>query len=209
MKRSALLVMVCMLVAGCSSKSPGSKDTGFEGIPWGANAQAVAKRLNVAPKATGADALFASYYNASSPRVGQLMEQGFAYLVTGKNGPKLAGVKALKGLSMLDGGKAGYSLLSNGKFAMNLQVVPVKDFQSIHNRLMKRYGVIDKKADDIVNEYESAYFIQWHDADGVILLAREVAMPDASHQQRAAQVIHMDKRLFDAISGELKQQVGK
>ncbi|MGA7964803.1 MAG: hypothetical protein WCB49_02710, partial [Gammaproteobacteria bacterium] len=65
------------------------------------------------------------------------------------------------------------------------------------------YGVIDKKVDYMPDEYQSAYFIMWHDADGKILLAKEVYQAAPDHQVTACQIIHIDKRVFNAISGEL------
>lgn len=205
LKKIAWLFVVCIAFAGCS-KAPGSKETGFKGMPWGADVVTVAKTLNVAPNATDADSLFAGYYQGTAPRQGTLMEKGFAKFLTGKSGADLDGVVALKGMSMLNGGKGGYSLFFNGKFGMNLRPIPATEFQADHSKLMKRYGVIDKKVEYQANEYESAYFIQWHDADGVILLAKEVSMPGSSHQTvTSAQIIHMDKHVFDAISDELSK----
>ncbi len=175
-------------------------------MPWGADVATVAKTLKVAPNTTDADSLFAGYYQSTAPRQGVLMEKGFAKFLTGKSGANLDGIVALKGMSLLDGGKDGYSLFFNGKFGMNLRPIPATEFQADHAKLMKRYGVIDKKVEYQANEYESAYFIQWHDADGVILLAKEVYMPGSTPRTTtAAQIIHMDKGVFDTISGELSR----
>jgi hypothetical protein len=205
LKKIAWLFVVCMAFAACS-KAPGSKETGFDGMPWGSDVATVAKTLNVAPNAVAAGSLFEAYYQDSAPRQGVLMEQGLAKFLTGKSGADLDGVAALKGMTMLNGGKNGYSLFFNGKFGMHVRPIPATAFQADHGKLMKRYGVIDKKVEFMANEYESAYFIQWHDADGVILLAKEVAMTGPPHQTvTTAQIIHIDKRVFDAIAGELSK----
>lgn len=203
MKKIAWLFVLSLIVAGCS-KAPGAKDTGFDGMAWGSDVATVAKTLNVAPNAVADDSLFAGYYKATAPRLGTLMEEGFANFLTGKPKANLDGVAALKGTTMLTG-KDGYSLFFKGKFGMNLRTIPAADFQTEHTKLMKRYGVIDKKLDYIPNEYESSYFIQWHDADGVILLAKQVYQAGPDHEVTVAQLIHMDKRVFDAISGELSK----
>lgn len=174
-------------------------------MPWGADVATVAKKLNVAPNTVAAGSLFETYYQGTASRQGVLMEQGLAKFLTGKKGQNLDGVAALKGMSLLNGGKDGYSLFFKGKLGMNLRVIPVSAFQADHGKLMKRYGVIDKKVDYIPNEYESAYFIMWHDADGKILLAKEVYEAAPQHEVTATQIIHMDKRVFDAISGGLSK----
>jgi len=202
LKKRALLLFTCMIFAGCS-KAPGAKDTGYHGIPWGADAQAVAGKLGVAPHTSEAKALFASYYQATTPELGALMEKGFANFVTGKASATPAGIAALKDMTMLDRGKAGYSLFFKGKFGMNLRPIPTAEYKADHKRLMQRYGVIDKKVDFIPDEYHSAYFIMWHDADGKILLAKEVYKAGAEDEVTACQIIHMDKRIYGAISSEL------
>lgn len=205
MKKSIFVFVICMLVMGCS-KSPGSKETGFEGLPWGTGAETVAKRFNVAPKLTSADSLFGSYYGASAPRVATLLKQGLSQLVTGKSRFDVDKTAAVKHMSMLGEGKNGYDLFFNKRFGMNLDVIQAKDYQEDHNALMQRYGVIDKKADYIANEYESSYFIEWHNADGVILLAREIHKGPSHKLITSAQIIHMDKKVFDALSGDLLEQ---
>jgi hypothetical protein len=200
------MLFICVLFVGCS-KSPGSQETGFEGIPWGTGVETVAKRFNVAPRLTSADSLFGSYYAASEPRVATLLNQGLSMLVTGKSDADVDKTDTVRHVSMLGEGKDGYSLFFDKKFGMNLDVIQASDYQEDHDALMKRYGVIDKKTDYIANEYESSYFIEWHDKDGIILLAREIYTKDPSHKlYTAAQIIHMDKAVFDAISsGMLKQ----
>lgn len=195
-----------MLFMGCS-KSPGSKETGFEGIPWGTSVETVAKRFNVASKLTRTDSLFGSYYGVSAPRVASLLKQGLSQLVTEKSAFDVDKTDAVKHMSMLNEGKDGYSLFFDKKFGMNLDVIQAGDYQQDHDALMKKYGVIDKKTDYIANEYESSFFIEWHNADGVILLAREIYTKDPSHKlYTAAQIIHMDKKVFDAISSGLLKQ---
>lgn len=193
-----------MLMAGCS-KSPGSQETGYQGLAWGASAEAVAKHFGVSPKLTPVDSVFGSYYGVSAPKVAGLLKQGFSMLVTGKSSVDADHTDAARHMAMLNEGKTGYSLFFDGKFGMNVDVIPAKDYQENHNALMKRYGVIDKKVDDIVNEYESSYFIEWHDKDGVILLAREIYQDPAKKIITAAQIIHMDKHVFDAISGDMQK----
>jgi hypothetical protein len=206
LKKGVFLLFICMLFMGCS-KSPGSKETGFEGIAWGTDIGTVAKRFNVSPKLTIADSLFGSYYAASAPRVATLLNQGLSKLVTGKSAFDVDKTDAAKHMAMLDEGKDGYSLFFDKKFGMNLDVIRANDYQEDHDALMKRYGVIDKKTDYIANEYESSYFIEWQDKDGVILLAREIYTKDPSHKlYTAAQIIHMDKKVFDAISNDLLKQ---
>jgi hypothetical protein len=204
-KKGLFAFLICMLVAGCS-KSPGSQETGYQGLAWGSNVETVAKHFGVSPKLTPADSVFGSYYGTSAPRVAALLKQGFSQLVTGKDNADVDNTDAVKHMTMLDGGKAGYSLFFNNKFGMNLDVIKASDYQTDHNSLMKRYGVIDKKVDDIVNEYESSYFIEWHNADGVILLAREISKGPSHKLVTTAQIIHMDKKVFDAISGKMQKQ---
>ena len=207
MKKSISLFAICLLFTACS-KSPGSQETGYQGLAWGAGAETVAKRFNVAPTLTDTDSLFGSYYQASAPRVATLLKQGLSQLVTGKSDADVDRTDAVKHMAMLDEGKDGYSLFFDGKFGMNVDVIQPGDFQEDHDALMKKYGVIDRKVDFIANEYESSYFIEWHDADGVILLAREIYAENPSHKLiTAAQIIHMDKKVFDALSdGLLKQE---
>ena len=204
MKKSALLLVICMAFVGCS-KSPGSQETGYNGIPWGASVATVAKKANLASAPVNTDSLFESYYQGVSPRVGELLKQGFSNLLTGKGDTNLKGIDALKDISMLKEGTAGYSLFFNKRFGMNLQMIPPKEYQQYHDKLMKRYGVIDKKPEYRPNDHESSYLIMWHNADGVIILAKEVYGTDQSHRSTSTQVIHMDKRLFDAISSELSK----
>ena len=206
MKKCIFVFLICMPLMGCS-KSPGSQETGYQGLAWGAGAETVAKHFAVVPKLTNADSLFGSYSGTSEPREAALLKQGFSKLLTGKSTYDVDKTDAVKHMAMLDQGKAGYSLFFDGKFGMNLDVIKPSDFHDDHDALMKRYGVIDNKVDHIANEYESSYFIEWHNKDGVILLARETYTKDPSHKlYMAAQIIHMDKKVFDAISGELKKQ---
>ena len=191
-----------MMLVACS-KAPGAKDTGYRGIPWGADAGAVAKTLGVPPHTAGASALFASHYQATAPKLGALMEKGFANFLIGTSGANPVSLGALKGMTVLDAGKKGYSLFFNGKFGMNVRPIPASEYPADHDRLMKRYGVIDKKVDYMPDEHQSAYFIMWHDADGKILLAKEVYQAAPDHEVTACQIIHIDKRVFNAISGEL------
>ena len=104
---------------------------------------------------------------------------------------------------MVDAGPAGYSLFFHGRFGMNVHPIPVSEYQVEREKLRRRYGVIDKKVDYIPDEYNSANFFMWHDADGKILLAKEVYKVGPDHEVTAAQVIHMDKHVFAAISSEL------
>lgn len=201
MKKRALMFFLCMMLVGCS-QTPGNKGTGYHGIPWGANAQTVAKRLGVPPKLTPVDTLFASYYQASAPKLGALMEKGFAE----KSSASLHGLAALKDMSMLNQGKDGYSLFFHGKFGMNVHPILASEYEAEHARLKRRYGPIDKNVVYIPDEYNSAYFAMWHDADGKILLAKETYKAGPDHEVTAAQIIHMDKRIFDAISSELSSQ---
>lgn len=205
LKKSILVFLICTLVAGCT-KSPGSQETGYQGLAWGSSAETVAKHFGIAPKLTDTDSVFGSYYGTSAPRVANLLKEGFSELVTGKSGADVDHTDAVKHMSMLDGGKDGYSLFFNNKFGMNLDVIKASDYQTDHNALMKRYGVIDKKRDYIANEYESSYFIEWHDKDGVILLAREISKGPSNKLVTTAQIIHMDKKVFDAISEEMQKQ---
>lgn len=204
MKKCISLFFLCLLFVGCS-KSPGSQDTGYNGIPWRADVNTVARALNVTPNASSADSLFGNYYQASTPRLATLLGKGFSNLLNGGSGAALDGIGALKDISILNEGKVGYSLFFDKKFGMNLRTIPAKDFQHHHDELMKRYGVIDKKAEYRPNEYDSSYFIMWHDADGKILLAKETYKTDSGKLAISAQVIHMDKHIFDAISGELSK----
>jgi len=205
LKKGILAFLICMLVAGCS-KSPGSQETGFQGLAWGSNAETVAKHFGVSSKLTPTDSMFGSYYEVSAPRVASLLNEGFSQLVTGKSDNDVDKTATVKHMAMLDGGKDGYNLFFNDKFGMNLNVIKASDFQAEHNALMKRYGVIDKKRDYIANEYESSYFIEWHDKDGVILLAREISKGQSHKLVTTAQIIHMDKKIFDAISNEMQNQ---
>lgn len=198
MKKSALLISTCIILLGCS-KAPGAKDTGYQGIPWEADAQTVGKKLGVSPHTTGATSLFASYYQATAPKLGSLMERGFAKFLTGKSSASLSGSYILKDLTMLDQGKSGYSLFFNGKFGMNLRTISKTEYKADHTRLMKRYGVIDKKVDYIPDEYQSAYFIMWHDADGKILLGKEVYQAGPENEVTAYQIIHMDRRIYSKL----------
>ncbi len=198
MKKCVPLLFICMILVGCS-QAPGNQGSGYHGIPWHANAQTVAKSLGVAPKLTPVDTLFASYYQATAPKLGALMEKGFAR----KSGAGPSDLAALKGMTMLNQGKDGYSLFFHGGFGMNVQPIPASEYQLEHDRLKRRYGPIDKKVQYIPDEYNSAYFAMWHDADGKILLAKEVYRTAPNHEVTAAQIIHMDKRVFAAISSEL------
>ena len=203
-KRNALLFFLSLAVAGCSA-SPGSQETGYGGIPWGANADTVARKLDVPFKVANADALFGSAEHVLAPESGLLLNRGFAKLVSGRSGAPLNATGVLQGMTILNEGEAGYSLFFNGKFGMNLHAIPVNAYQGYHDKLMKRYGVIDKKLEYRANEHESSYLIMWHDADGVIILAKEISMPHPPHRSISTQVIHMDKRIFDAISGGLSK----
>ena len=104
---------------------------------------------------------------------------------------------------MLKEGASGYSLFFGKRFGMNVHAIPPQAWQDYHDRLMKRYGLIDKKREYRPNDHESSYMIMWHDADGVIILAREIYGTDPSRRSTAAQVIHMDKTVFDTIAGDL------
>ena len=201
LKKHTLLLLICMILVGCS-QTPGNQGTGYRGIPWDANARTVAKRLGVAPKLTHVDTLFAGYYQASAPRLGELMENAFAK----KNGTGPNDLSALKDMTMLKQGKNGYSLFFHGGFGMNVQPIPASEYEVEHERLKRRYGVVDKKVVYIPDEYNSAYFAMWHDADGKILLAKETYKAGTDHEATAAQIIHIDKRVFDAISSELSSQ---
>lgn len=204
MKKCALLLLTCLIVAGCS-KSPGSRDTGYNGIPWGADVTTVAKALRVAPNLTNAVSLFGSYDQGSAKKLNVLLEKGFANLLTNGSGTGLDKIDTLQDIPMLDQGKAGYSLFFNKRFGMNVRTIPAKDFRKYHDKLMKRYGVIDRKAEYRPNEYDSSYFIMWHDADGKIILARETYKTGSPEVTMSAQVIHMDKQIFDTISGQLSK----
>ena len=203
MKKRTLGLFICIMLTACS-QAPGAKETGYKGTAWGSDAESVSKALDVTPSLTTANSLFSSYYHATKPRLGTLMAEGFAKFLTGKADAKFDGLNALKGMTMLDAGTNGYSLFFHGKFGMNLRPIPASEFDTFHKKLMKRYGVIDKKVDYIPNEYESAYFIMWHNADGKILLAKETYKTGPDHVATAAQLIHMDKHVFDAITSELK-----
>lgn len=205
MKKSALLLVACMALVGCA-KHPGKKETGYRGIPWGANAATVAKSFNVTPKTASADSLFGSYFRASDPRLATMLDHGFAMLLTGNSGLKLDGISALKGMSILNEGKGGYGLFLNKKFAMNLSVIPSKGYQHDHSHLIKRYGVIDKKVDYMTNTFEQSYMIMWHNADGVVILAKETYNMTPSKRRISTQIIHMDLQLFHAISGDLAKE---
>ena len=205
MKKSALLLVACMVLVGCA-KHPGKKETGYRGIPWGANAATVAKSFNVTSKPASADSLFGSYFRASDPRLVTMLDHGFAMLLTGNSGIKVDGISALKGMSILDEGKSGYGLFLNKKFAMNLSVVPSNGYQHDHSQLIKRYGVIDKKVDYMTNTFEQSYMIMWHNADGVVILAKETYNVTPSHRRISTQIIHMDQHLFHAISGDLRKE---
>jgi len=202
LKKGALLLVACMVLFGCA-KHPGKKETGYRGIPWGAGAETVAKNFNVTPKTASADSLFGSYFQASDPRLVTMLDRGFAMLLTDNSGLKVDGIDALKGMSILDEGKSGYGLFLNKKFAMNLSKMPSKDYQHEHNQLIKRYGVIDKKVDYMTNTFEQSYMIMWHNADGVIILAKETYNTSPSHRRISTQIIHMDQHLFHAISSDL------
>lgn len=204
MKKSALLFAICMVFVGCS-KSPGSKEMGYQGIPWGADVATVAKKLNVAPNLTSADSLFGTYYQGSAPRLAVLLKKGFSKLLTGQGDADLNGVTALKEISILNEGKAGYSLFFNKKFGMALDTIPTKEYQDYHSKLMKKYGLIDKKLEYRANEYESSYLVMWHNADGFIILAKETYNADPTHRLTSTQIIHMDKKIFVTISGELSK----
>jgi hypothetical protein len=190
-----------MILVACS-QTPGNQGTGYRGIPWDANAQTVAKKLGVAPKLTHVDTLFASYYQASAPKLGALMEKAFAK----NNGTGPNGLAALKDMTMLNQGKDGYSLFFHGKFGMHVHPIPASEYDVEHARLKRRYGVIDKKVVYIPDEYNSAYFAMWHDADGKILLAKETYQAGPDREVSAAQIIHINKRVFDTISSELSLQ---
>ncbi|WP_231368562.1 hypothetical protein [Mariprofundus ferrooxydans] len=202
MKKSVLLFFLCMFFVGCS-KSPGSQETGYRGIPWGSGVGAVARVLNVTPKLSSANSMFGSYYQDLAPRQLVLLEKGFSMLLTGNSEAALDGIGTLKGMSVLNEGRAGYSLFFNKKFGMNLHVIQANDYQRYHDKLMKRYGVIDKKLEYRANGNESSYFIMWHDADGVIILAKETYKTDSPHLVTSTQIIHMQKQIFDAISSDL------
>ena len=202
MKKYALLFLIGMAIAGCA-KSPGGQETGFQGIPWGANATTVAKVLKLTSSPTNADSLFASFYQGAAPKLGVLLQDGFRKLVTGKDTPKPSAISLPVGTSLLDDGAAGYSLFITNRFAMNLRSIPASDYQSEHDRLMKKYGVIDRKVEYRANEYETSYMIQWHNADGIVILAKETFVMDPAHPIISTQIIHMDKHVFDDISSKL------
>jgi len=201
-KKGILLLLLGTALVACS-KSPGDRETGYKGIPWGVDVQTVAKQLNVAPDVSKADSLFGND-DRKLPRVDALLKLGFSKLVTGKTGTDLDSIDALSHLTRLDTGDSGYCLFVGGKFGMALQETKAKHYQADHTRLMKRYGVIDKKVQYRATVRESAYLIQWHDADGVIILAREIYGDDAAHQHTDTQIIHMDRQLFDTISSQLQ-----
>ena len=202
MKKSALLFFLCMLLVSCS-KSPGSQETGYKGIPWGSDVGTVAKALNVPPNLSSANSMFETYYQDLAPKQAVLLKKGFSMLLTERSEADPDGIGTLKGMSILNEGKAGYSLFFNKKFGMNLHAIQVSDYQGYHDKLMKRYGVIDKKVEYRANGYESSYFIVWYDADGVIILAKEIYKTDSPHLVTSAQIIHMEKHIFDAISSDL------
>jgi len=201
-KKHALLIMIGMAIAGCA-KSPGVQETGFQGIPWGANAATVAQALKMTSSPASADSLFASFYQGAAPKLGALLQSGFRKLVTGKDAPQPSAIGLPAGASILDDGAAGYSLFITGKFAMNLRAIPTMDYQSEHDRLMKKYGVIDRKVEYRAHEYETSYMIQWHNADGIIILAKETFLMDPAHPIISTQIIHMDKHVFDDISSRI------
>jgi len=195
-----------MFFVGCS-KSPGSQETGYRGIPWGSDAGTVAKALNVTSNLSSANAMFGAYDQGLAPRQVVLLEKGFSMLLSGNSGAVLDGIGALKDMSVLNEGKAGYSLFFNKKFGMTLHAIQANDYQAYHDKLMKRYGVIDKKLEYRANGLELSYFIMWHDADGVIILAKETYKTDSSRLVTSTQLIHMQKHIFDAISSDLLKQI--
>ncbi|HKJ82940.1 MAG TPA: hypothetical protein VJ961_02840 [Mariprofundaceae bacterium] len=202
MKKGILLLLLGTAFVACA-KSPGNQETGYKGIPWGVDVQTVAKQLNAAPDVSKVDSLFGND-DRQLPRAKILLKQGFSKLVTGKTGSDPDSIDALKHLSRLDAGDSSYCLFFRGRFGMALQETPAKHYQTDHTRLMKRYGVIDKKVQYRANVRESAYLVQWHDADGIIILAREIYGDDPAHQHTDTQIIHMDKKLFDTVSSQLK-----
>jgi hypothetical protein len=208
LKKIVSLLLVCIVFSACS-KSPGSQETGYRGAPWGADADAVAKKFTASPKLTRANSLFGSDDETFAPRAGALLGLGFSKLLTGEDGAHIEGIAALKGMSILPEGQSGYSLFFNKKYGMSLDATEAKDYKDSHDKLMKRYGVIDKKVEYLANQYESSYLIMWHNADGVIILAKERYFKAPSHQlTTSTQIIHMDKHILDAISSDLKNKQG-
>jgi len=201
-KKHALWFLIGMAIAGCT-QSPGSQESGYQGIPWGANAAAVAKSLKLTSSPASADSLFASFYQGAAPKLGALLQDGFRKLVTGRDAPQPSAISLPADTSILADGAAGYSLFISNRFAINLRSIAASDYQSEHDRLMKKYGVIDQKVEYRANEYETSYMIQWHNADGIIILARETFVMDPAHPIISTQIIHMDKHVFDDISGRI------
>lgn len=206
MKKSAPLLLICTLLVACSSNHPGKSETGYKGLPWGTDAQQVANVLNVAPDVVSGHTLFKDYYQGDGSKVGLLLTKGFCKLMTGNGDLDVDGIQALKNVTMLKQGVHGYSLFTNHRFGMNLEVVPPSDYQKDHDRLMKRYGLIDKKREYRPGKYRLSYLIMWRNLDGVVILAKERDTKDPSHPLLATQIIHMDKGLFNLISGELAKQ---
>lgn len=207
LKKYASLLFITLLFVACSKPAPGAKETGYEGISWGADVTTAAKTLGAKPAVTSADALFGSY-PGFAPRLVTMMDRGLSTLITGKAKYSMQGMDALKGMSMLSRGAKGYALFFNHGFGMNLTIAPPDTFQAEHDKLMHRYGLIDKKREYMANEYETSYMIMWHNADGVIILAKETykQQPSSDNLITAMQIIHMDKRVYKAIAADFAKE---